>query len=198
MRLTLSAAVVTAVVLALSGCVPGDTSSPTPGPTGESGSPSPTETEAPSGPLSLPDCTSLFTAAQVTELIGEGMEHRPDAVGVGSGTASVQALIAASSPTSCSWVLPDSERGVSVALIEMDEALQTEAEATFTAEAFSGSSSGPAAVYSIEGTGDFPFTEAHALAPGIWIAVYDGFGTNATAIAQAAFDNVSAANPGRF
>lgn len=192
-------------LLCLSGCLP----TPEPeGPGSSSPAPTPspeTSSEVPLAEIVLPDCEGLYTPEQVTSLIGEGMEGIGDATipetdgGFGTSISELQTVLRSDDAIHCTWVLPATERGLSVSLMVVTDAELAQINSVLDALGIGSTSiGGGAEIRSFAVEGEYPFTEAHGLAGTLWISARDGFGENAPALVQAALDSVVALNPGRF
>ncbi|TAL41858.1 MAG: hypothetical protein EPN91_09710 [Salinibacterium sp.] len=184
--------VVAAAVLLLAGCAPEPVASPT-------ASPTPSATPA---ALVLPTCNTLFTDAQVTELMGDNMQAMgdisPEGATYGSTVPELQSLIAAAPDEfNCSWIIPASERGLTLSIIPADAA--TRAQVIDALAPATGTVDGSARFFDATTADEmFPFNEANAVGgPGVnlWISVHDS-GTRALDITHAAWNSVVALNPG--
>lgn len=182
------------------------TSSPSPSPTQASPSPSPTPDDD-AGPLVLPTCDDVFTADQVVALMGDGLDalgdvSSPGGGGYGTNIPETQQLIEATEgAVNCTWVLPGSERGANLSIVPASSDTRAAAALQLTSSGFTPSMEGTTEYFFMEDTGDFPYTEAHAIGGAdvdLWICSYDGHGTNALEIVRAAWDSVVALNPDRF
>lgn len=201
--------VATTAILLLAGCGGGSSETgPTDIGTSPPASPPPTESESPETPLTLPSCTDLFTEAQVIALMGDSMDalgdvSAPDAGGYGTSRFELQVLLEERDALNCTWILPASERGltVSMAIIpEADVATIGGALAAVGATASSGSYAIHSFDESVEtdpSALEYPYTEAHLIEPGLWVSALDNFGEYAPALVEAAADRVFALNPGR-
>jgi hypothetical protein len=186
-------------MLLLAGCAPepGPVPSRTVTPT-----PSASATPVAFGPLVLPTCDTLFTDAEVSALMGDGMDGMgdisPGGAAYGSSVPELEQLIIAdSNEFNCTWVLPASERGLTLSFVPANDA--TRVDVTGLLVPLVGTTDGSAVFYDSATGGDHPYTEAHAVGvPGVelWISVNDGFGTKASEIVHAAWDRVVALNPG--
>jgi hypothetical protein len=146
----------------------------------------------------LPECADLYTADQITTLMGESMQlNPPEESGRGTRFDDLRALLDAEGSRNCTWVLPGSEYGVSVSIVASSEAIDSAVAATLTAAGSSGTSTGgDSVIFSIEveETQERPgFLEAHYLAGDVWVCVNGGEST--PALAQAAMERVAELNP---
>ncbi len=165
-------------------------------------------------PIVLPGCEDLYTAAQVMLLMGGDLELIGDATnpesdgGFGTSIPDLKTELRDGPAVNCTWVLPASERGLTVSFMVIDEVQQSEIVALLDA-AGAGTTSigGDFAIHAFAGAldtgeteagGEFPFTEAHGIGPGIWVCAFDGHGENAPALVQAALDVIIEVNPGRL
>ncbi len=214
-RLTAAGAAIVAIALALTGCFPTPpvpTTEPSPSSTG-SATPEAAEPVASASPsadfdptteaLVLPSCADLYTADQVTALMGEFMAlNPPGGDGGGSRFPNLRSLLDAEGTLNCTWVLPASERGLTVSVRAADTESDGAVRATLMAAGSAGTSTGGDSIIfavAADETPDFiPYSEAHYLAGGVWVAVFDGFGSNAPALSQAAMNRVAELNPSRF
>ena len=171
---------------------------------GESAAPTPVESstpevsESPAAPvdLVLPSCDDLFSESTEGALASEGLEPMGDVSGPGQGgygtsDPALQALIEADESVSCTWVLPDSERGLSTSVTILSA---TEAD-TVAAELVASGFTQTGDVYRMQTGGEFPHTESHALHEGFWVATVDSFGTSASLYTEDALATVIALNP---
>lgn len=208
MRLLAIPTVAVMALVLLTGCLPASDPEGTvaPSPTASRSPSLPAEpTATPLPDLTLPTCDELFTPAQVLELMGDGMELIGDATtpesngGFGTSVAELQAIGRAGGSLNCTWVLPASERGLTVSLMVIDASqLAHINEALDTVGAGTTPVGGGTVIRSFIDEGDYPFTEAHGLTEVVWVGALDGFGQFAPALVQAALDTVIALNPGRF
>lgn len=189
-------------VLALTAC--GPTPEPTATPTMVKPTPTATASAAPvRAELVLPTCEDLFTADQVTALMGEFMQLNPPGdTGGGSGFPELVALLGAEGTVRCTWILPASERGLTVSIRASDAASDAAVTATLAAAGSTGTPTGGDSILYAIGADETPersaYTEAHYLAAGLWVAAYDIFGDNAPALTQAAMDRMAELNPTWF
>jgi len=183
--------VAVAAVLILAGCAAQ--------PPAVSPSASPTATPA---SLVLPTCDTLFTDAQVAELMGDDMQAMgdisPEGAVYGSTVEDLQSLIATTpGEFNCSWIIPASERGLTVSFVPADD--EKRAQVVDALAPATGTVDGSAQFFhSSADNGMFPFTEASAVGrPGVnlWICVHDS-DSRALDITHAAWDSVVALNPG--
>lgn len=201
-RLTLAA--VTLTVLTLTACGPTPTPTPTPVETVDEATPTPTATAAPErAELVLPTCEELFTPDEVLTLMGEFMElNPPENTGGGSSFPELVSLLAVDGTLRCTWILPASERGLTVSVRASDAASDAAVTAALTAAGSTGTSTGGDSILYAIGAEETPersaFTEAHYLAAGLWVAAYDLFGDNAPALTQAAMSRMAELNPTWF
>jgi hypothetical protein len=198
-RLTL--ATLGMAVLTLTGCGPTPGPAPTPIETVAEATSTPTATPTPTrADLVLPTCDELFSPEQVLELMGEGMVGE-----TGSGGTmfdELRPLLDAPGTLQCAWVLPASERFVSVSIREFDEATAAIVGATMNAAGSTGTNAGgDSIIYAVaaeETEERLPFAEAHYLAVGLWVAASESHGTFAGAMTQAAMDRLAELNPTWF
>ena len=201
-RLTLAAAAL--AVLALTACGPTPTPTPTPVETVDEATPTPTASAAPErAELVLPTCEELYTPDEVLMLMGEFMElNPPENTGGGSSFPELVALLAADGTLRCTWILPASERGLTVSVRASDAASDAAVTAALTAAGSTGTSAGGDSIIYAISADETPeksaFTEAHFLASGLWVAAYDLFGSNAPALTQAAMSRMAELNPTWF
>ena len=190
----------------LTGCLP---AGPPPGadPTAE---PTPAETlETPVTlpALVLPECADLYTAAEVLSLMGEGMvpadfNPAPENAAYGTQFDELRAELAAGDSLNCTWVLPASERGLTVSVMLATPEQFELVSSTLRASGSDGTSTGGESIIfaiSAEETPESsPYTEAHYLSPEIWVSARDLFGSFAPALTQAAMDRMAELNPAYF
>ncbi len=185
------------LVLLLTACDPA-----APSPTETPRTSSPSESPAPTTPepraLVLPDCADLYTADQITALMGEFMElNAPEDSGRGTRFDDLRALLDTAGSLNCTWVLPGSEYAVSVSIVASSDAIGAAVAATLGAAGSSGTSTGgDSVIYSIEveeTSERAGYFEAHYLAGGVWVCVTGGEST--PALAQAAMQRVAELNP---
>lgn len=210
-RLTAAGAAIVAIALALTGCFPTPpvpTTEPLPSSTG-SATPEAAEPVASASPsadfdptteaLVLPGCADLYTADQVTLLMGSFMVlNPPESTGPGSNFPELAALLDNETTLKCTWVLPGSERALTVSIRASDAASDAAVRTTLTAAGASGTSTGgDSIIFAIrveETQESWGYAESHYLAAGVWVAETNGI----PAVSQAAMDRVAELNPSRF
>lgn len=195
-------------ILFLSGCLPTpDPESPVSSDPVPSVSPTPAESpaEEPLPEIVLPACDALYSTDQVASLMGEGMELIGDATtpesdgGFGTSIPELKALLRSGDAVNCTWILPFTERGLTVSLMVVDSSTLGQINTALDA-AGAGTTpvGGDTVIRAFAVDGEYPFSEAHGLGGTVWVSAYDGFGESAPALVQAAFESVIALNPGRF
>ena len=205
LRLT-TATVALATTLVLSGCLPAPgAGGPTAAPETPSASPSAPEPTPAPGPISLPGCAELYTADQVALLIGADLELIGDAThpesdgGYGTSFPALATELRDGDSVNCTWILPASERGLTVSFMVVTSAQRDAVTAVLTSAGIAATPvGGDFSIYAFADDGEYPFTEAHGLGGELWVCAQDGFGVNAPALVQAALDTIIELNPGRF
>lgn len=199
-------------LLLLSGCLPApEPAGPGAGDPTPSASPSATGTPADDTPdeplpdLVLPACDALFTPGQVSTLMDDGMNLIGDATnpesdgGFGTSIPELKELLRSGDPVNCTWVLPFTERGLTVSLMIVDASELAQINSALDGVgAGTTPVGGGTVIRAFAEESEYPFTEAHGLADNLWIGAIDGFGENAPALVQAALETVIALNPGRL
>jgi hypothetical protein len=180
------------------------TSAPTPAMTASPAS----EPEPESLPaLVLPSCDALFTPEEVATLMGDHMEligdvSAPGMGGYGAGDPALQAVLETGPSVNCTWILPASERGLTVSVMEASIETQELVRTLMAAVGSTGTpTGGESIIYGyerLESEETGAFTEAHYLSPEIWVSAHDGNGQFAPALTQAAMDRVAELNPAWF
>lgn len=199
-------------LLLLSGCLPapepagpgGGDPTPSASPSA-SAAPDDDASDEPLPDLVLPACEALFTPEQVATLMDDGMNLIGDATnpesdgGFGTSIPELKELLRSGDSVNCTWVLPFTERGLTVSLMVVDDS-----ELALITTALDGVGAGTTPVgggtviRAFAEEGEYPFTEAHGLADTLWVGAIDGFGENAPALVQAALETVIELNPGRL
>jgi hypothetical protein len=208
-RMASSGLTVLAIAMTMSACtleVPSPTSPSEPTTTAQADEIEPAiDPEPNEEPLVLPVCEGIYTAAQQELLMGPHLELSSPS-GSGTNIDELDTLISANGGLSCTWILPASERGLSVSITTISETDRATVESTLGTAGFTSTPlSGTDVRYEFsegfdgEASEDvYPYTEAHWLLNGAWVSVWDGSGNNATPLAQTARDALVALNPGRF
>jgi hypothetical protein len=183
----LSVGAAVALVITLSGCVGAEpTPTETVAETPESSSPAPTAESAPSS--TLPACDSIFTPAGFALVSSENLQWTDVASGSESDPglalfdSSLEPALIDNESISCSFILPASERGMSVYAILMSDSDTAIVVSFFTGAGYtvSAPATGAGTIYSIVDEGEYPFTEAHLVRDDILVSSFDSFGLKAT------------------
>lgn len=205
MRRLLGIAATTAV-LALGGCGAGagvvsGTPSASPLAT-ESRTPAPSATASES--LVLPTCENVLTADQVSSLMDPGAQGVGDAstpAGAGRGTSVLELLHIMDTDARalhCTWVIPDSDAGATISVMS-DPAVAHAGEVYLSSLTLEESTGGTGErIITIRSLDGYAYTESHGFLDGVWVGAWNGFATESSAIVDAVFASLAAANPGRF
>lgn len=202
---------ITAMTLALlSACdMPSGQPSSTPSDAGSATptAPTPTPAEVALPPLVLPGCDDIYTAEEVLALMGEHIESLgdvsgPEQGGYGTDFPELVASLASGPSVNCTWVVPGTERGLSVSIMAASDSTREAVERILTAAGAGATATGGDSViyaFTAEETPESsPFSEAHYLSPAVWVSANDRFGASAPALTQAAMHRMSELNPEWF
>ncbi len=191
-------------VTVLSGCIPAVSVSAPPA----SPSASPTlETPAALPDLVLPECADLYTTDEVLTLMGERMQlvlpdETAEHVLYGTEFEELRAELAAGESLSCTWVLPATERGLTVSIMAASPRVLELVSTTLREAGSAGTSTdGESISFEIQvgGTPDFPpSAEAHYLSSGVWVSAFDAPGGSAAELTQTAMLRMATLNPDYF
>jgi hypothetical protein len=180
-NLVISVAAAMSVVIGLAACTSTDTTTAV----GASASPSPDPPSETVVISALPNCAEIFSPAMLLVLGGENLQSvtgipgsNPD---LARYDASLEPVLMGKEQVTCDFVLPVTERGMSMNIFLVSDVDQSQVESFFAAAGYSVASpvTGVGTIYSFEHDGDYPFTEAHLIRDDLMVSSFDYFGVAA-------------------